>query len=72
MGSNGNDELEKFKSHLSVYEGLLRDQAAEIASLKADDAYLKKQLEEKTTQGRQLQPVPNAAQVNCTKHVLSL
>ncbi|KAI0752078.1 hypothetical protein C8Q74DRAFT_1373878 [Fomes fomentarius] len=60
MESNRNDELEKFTSHLQVYEGLLRDQAAEIASLKAENAYLKKQLEEKTTQGRQ--PVPNAAQ----------
>ncbi len=41
MGSNGNDELEKLKSHLQVYEGMLRDQAAAIASLEAENAYLK-------------------------------
>lgn len=44
MSSQPDDVASKLKSHLKVYEDLLRDQAAEIASLKAEVAYLKKQV----------------------------
>ncbi|KAI0753223.1 hypothetical protein C8Q80DRAFT_1267640 [Daedaleopsis nitida] len=45
------DASSKLKTHLKVYEDLLRDQAAEIASLKAEVAYLKKQLVEPQNEG---------------------
>ncbi|RPD54256.1 hypothetical protein L227DRAFT_355563 [Lentinus tigrinus ALCF2SS1-6] len=43
MASRSDDEMEKLKSRLQVYEGLLKDQAGEIAALKAEVAYLKQQ-----------------------------
>ena len=43
------DEIDRLRSHLQVYEGLIQSQAVEIAALKAEVAYLKKQLKTKDT-----------------------
>ena len=49
------DEIDRLKFHLQVYEGLIQSQAVEIASLKAEVAYLKKQLKTKDTLVSRLQ-----------------
>lgn len=43
--------MDKLKSKLQVYEDLLKEQAGEIAALKAEVAYLKRQ-QPQPTQGR--------------------
>ena len=64
MESNANDEIDRLKSHLEVYEGLLRDKAAEIALLTAENAYLKKKLQQNPTAAAQAQEAnPRAGQV---------
>ena len=65
MGSNANDEVDKFKSHLQVYEGLLKDQAGEIASLKAEVAYLKKQLKTHEEQNTTATHAVQVARIEC-------
>ncbi|KAI0752076.1 hypothetical protein C8Q74DRAFT_1373875 [Fomes fomentarius] len=51
MGPNASEEIDRLKSHLQFYEGLVKDQAAQIASLKAEVAYLKTRTRrQKTTQ----------------------
>ena len=44
MEPTSSDTVDKLQSHLQVYGGLIQNQAVEIASLKAEVAYLKKQL----------------------------
>lgn len=51
MVPNESEGIDRLKSHLRFYEDLVRDQAAQIASLKAEVAYLKTRTRrQKTTQ----------------------
>lgn len=47
------NEVDKLTSNLQVYEGLVKDQAAEIAALKAEVAFLKKQVHNRENSSRQ-------------------
>lgn len=46
-------EVDRLTSNLQVYEGLVKDQAAEIAALKAEVAFLKKQVHNRENSSRQ-------------------